>query len=250
MEILSTTIKCRLNTRIQSSFGVPDDPDYAFGVAQKHVVFFSVAQLPSSFFWIEWSLNFFTEHASHHHYQRRFRVSGVSENGCLLIFSNAWMLMEPHELPFHVDMDESMLAPLNVDSWNFVVNLPFWSVLRSLSKLGSWCFGYMVLGSITLVSCMFGSVVAVEIILPWFHCRVLKLYTPSTGQFLGDCLWHRTTTRLHTWMQVHPTSCLLHQLIVLSELGTLEGESIYTSPSHRLVYFAHTVLESNFVGAL
>jgi hypothetical protein len=154
--------------------------------------------------------------------------------------------MEAHELPFHVDMDESMLAPINVDSWNFVVNLPFWSVFRTLSKLGSWRFGYMVLGSTILVSYMFGSVVAVEIILPWFHCRVLKLYTLSTGQFLGDCLWHRTTTRLHTWMQVHPTSCLLHQLLALSELGTLEGESLYTSPSHRLVYFAHTGLESNF----
>ncbi|KAH9555602.1 hypothetical protein CY35_08G123600 [Sphagnum magellanicum] len=34
--------------------------------------------------------------------------------------------MEAHELPFHVDMDESMLAQINVDSWNFVVNLPFW----------------------------------------------------------------------------------------------------------------------------
>jgi hypothetical protein len=153
--------------------------------------------------------------------------------------------MEAHELPFHVYMDESMLAPINVDSWNFVVNLPFWSVFRSLSKLGSWCFGYMVLGSIILVSYMFGSVVAVEI-LPWFHCRVLELYTLSTGQFLGDCLWHRTTSRLHTWMQVHPISCLLHQLMALSELRTLEGESMYTSPSHRLVYFAHTGLESNF----
>ncbi len=47
------------------------------------------------------------------------------------------MLMEAHELPFHVDMDESMLAAINVDSWNFVVNLPFWSVFRSLYKLGS-----------------------------------------------------------------------------------------------------------------
>ncbi len=45
---------------------------------------------------------------------------------------------------------------------------------------------------------------------------------------------------------MHPTSCLLHQLLALSELGTLEGESLYTSPSHRLVYFAHTGLESNF----
>jgi hypothetical protein len=150
MEISSTTTKCRLNTRIQSSFGVPDDPDYDFGVAHKYVVFFSVTQLPSSFFWIEWSLNFYRERASHHHHHqhhRRFRVSGVSENGCLL---NLFLCMEAHELPFHVDMDESMLAQINVDSWNFVVNLPFWSVFRTLSRLGSWYFGYMVLGSTIL----------------------------------------------------------------------------------------------------
>ncbi|KAH8961512.1 hypothetical protein BDL97_05G054500 [Sphagnum fallax] len=29
----STTTKCRLNTSIQSSFGVPDDPDYVFAIA-------------------------------------------------------------------------------------------------------------------------------------------------------------------------------------------------------------------------
>jgi WD40 repeat protein len=34
MEISTcTTTKCRLNTSIQSSFGVPDDPDYVFGIA-------------------------------------------------------------------------------------------------------------------------------------------------------------------------------------------------------------------------
>ncbi len=38
MEIsTSTTTKFRLNTSIQSSFGVPDDPDYVFGIAPKYV---------------------------------------------------------------------------------------------------------------------------------------------------------------------------------------------------------------------
>ncbi len=68
-------------------------PDYAFGVEHKYVVFFSVTQLPSSFFWIEWRLNFYTEHASHHHHPRRFRVSGVSENGCLV---NLFQCMDAH----------------------------------------------------------------------------------------------------------------------------------------------------------
>jgi hypothetical protein len=40
--------------------------------------------------------------------------------------------MEVHELPFPENMDESMLAPINVDSWNFVVNLEFWSVFFNL----------------------------------------------------------------------------------------------------------------------
>jgi hypothetical protein len=72
---------------------------------------------------------------------------------------------------------------------------------------------------------MFGSVVAVEIILPWFHCRVLKLYTLSTGQFLGDCLWHRTTTRLHTWMQVHPVLVFFISWWHCQSLGHLREKS-------------------------
>jgi hypothetical protein len=34
----------------------------------------------------------------------------------LKIFYNAWMFTEAHKLPFHENMDESMFAPINVDS--------------------------------------------------------------------------------------------------------------------------------------
>jgi hypothetical protein len=37
----------------------------------------------------------------------------VSKNGC---FINILQCMEVHELPFHENMDESMFAPINVDS--------------------------------------------------------------------------------------------------------------------------------------
>jgi hypothetical protein len=71
MEIsTSTTTKCRLNTSIQSSFGVPDDPDYVFGIAPKYdcrlSLHFPITQF--IFSGLSGVLDFDTEHASHHHH--------------------------------------------------------------------------------------------------------------------------------------------------------------------------------------
>jgi hypothetical protein len=71
MEIsTSTTTKCRLNRSIQSSFGVPDDPDYVFGIAPKYVCRLSLHFPITQFIFSELSgvLDFYTEHASHHHH--------------------------------------------------------------------------------------------------------------------------------------------------------------------------------------